>query len=178
MKNLISFFNLGNQMQWYVDDEWYAWNIIFEILGCYTSPPPSAARKGGAPPPGEPTLDGAVLRHPVGNPKRKVWEAQQQVSLSCETKVYRTSKRKPNFRRRCLLALWHFGQWRQKDTIDVKLFTSSNMEPAHNITKNFVPNLRWGCQSHRFAVNKGLSVSSGKRVIVCKNVNRASNSKQ
>jgi hypothetical protein len=24
------------------------------------------------------------------------------------------------------------------------------------------PNLRWGCQSHRFAVNKGLSVSSGK----------------
>jgi hypothetical protein len=34
-----------------------------------------------------PTCDGAVLRHPVGNPKRKVWGAQQQVSLSCETKV-------------------------------------------------------------------------------------------
>jgi hypothetical protein len=32
-------------------------------------------------------FDGAVLRHPVGNPKRKVWGAQQQVSLSCETKV-------------------------------------------------------------------------------------------
>jgi hypothetical protein len=30
--------------------------------------------------------DGAVLRHLVGNPKRKVWGAQQQVSLSCETK--------------------------------------------------------------------------------------------
>jgi hypothetical protein len=28
-----------------------------------------------------------MLRHPVGNPKRKVWGAQQQVSLSCETKV-------------------------------------------------------------------------------------------
>jgi hypothetical protein len=38
-------------------------------------------------------------RHPVGNPKRKVWWAQQQVFLSCETKVYRTSRRKPNFRR-------------------------------------------------------------------------------
>jgi hypothetical protein len=38
------------------------------------------------------------VRHPVGNPKRKVWGAQQQVSLSCETKVYRTSRRKPNFR--------------------------------------------------------------------------------
>jgi hypothetical protein len=33
-------------------------------------------------------------RHPVGNPKRKVWWAQQQVSLSCETKVYQTSRRK------------------------------------------------------------------------------------
>jgi hypothetical protein len=38
-------------------------------------------------------------RYPVGNPKRKVWWAQQQVSLSCETKVYWTSSRKPNFRR-------------------------------------------------------------------------------
>jgi hypothetical protein len=33
-------------------------------------------------------------RHPVGNPKRKVWWAQQQVSLSYETKVYQTSRRK------------------------------------------------------------------------------------
>jgi hypothetical protein len=107
--------------------------------------------------------DGAVLRHPVGNHKRKVWGAQQQVSLSCETKVYRISRRKPNFRRRCLLALRHFRQRRQKDTVGVKLFTSSNVEPAHNTTKNFIPNLRWDCQSHRFAVNKGLSVSSGKR---------------
>jgi hypothetical protein len=28
---------------------------------------------------------------------------------------------------------------------------SSNAEPAHNTTKYFAPNLRWGCQSHRFA---------------------------
>jgi hypothetical protein len=32
-------------------------------------------------------LDDAMLRHPVGNHKRKVWGAHQQVSLSCETKV-------------------------------------------------------------------------------------------
>jgi hypothetical protein len=35
---------------------------------------------------------------------------------------------------------------------------SSNVEPAHNTTKLLCPNLRWGCQSHRFAVNKGLDV--------------------
>jgi hypothetical protein len=57
-------------------------------------------------------IDGAVLRHPVGNPKRKVWGAHQQVSLSCETKVYQTSRRKPNFRRWCLLASRHSGQRR------------------------------------------------------------------
>jgi hypothetical protein len=61
-------------------------------------------------------IDGAVLRHPVGNPKRKVWGAQHQVSLSCETKVYRTSRRKPNFRRWCLLASQHSGQQHQKST--------------------------------------------------------------
>jgi hypothetical protein len=54
---------------------------------------------------------------------------------------------------------------------------SSNAKPTHNTTKNFAPNLRWGCQSHRFAANKGLSVSSGKRIIVCKKVNSASKSK-
>jgi hypothetical protein len=43
---------------------------------------------------------------------------------------------------------------------------SSNVKPAHNTNKYFAPNLRWGCQSHWFAVNKGLSVSSGKRIIV------------
>jgi hypothetical protein len=28
-----------------------------------------------------------------------------------------------------------------------------NAEPAHNTTKYFAPNLRWDCQSHRFAWN-------------------------
>jgi hypothetical protein len=51
------------------------------------------------------------------------------------------------------------------------------VKSAHNTTKNFAPNLQRGCQLHRFAVNKGLSVSSGKRIIVCKKVNNASESK-
>jgi hypothetical protein len=34
------------------------------------------------------------VRHPVGNPKRKIWWAQQQVFPQYETKVYRTSRRK------------------------------------------------------------------------------------
>jgi hypothetical protein len=51
------------------------------------------------------------------------------------------------------------------------------MKPAHNTTNNFAPNLRCGCQSHRFAVNKGLSIMSGNRIIVCKKVNSASKSK-
>jgi hypothetical protein len=33
-------------------------------------------------------------RHPVGNPKRKVWWAQQQVSLSMKLRFNRTSRRK------------------------------------------------------------------------------------
>jgi hypothetical protein len=72
-------------------------------------------------------VDGAVLRHPLGNPKRKVWGAQQQVSLNCETKVYRTSRRKPNFRRWCLLASWHSRQWRQKMLVRLHLAATWNL---------------------------------------------------
>jgi hypothetical protein len=45
----------------------------------------------------------------------------------------------------------------------VLCFASGNAEPAHNTNKYFAPNLWWGCQSHRFAVNKWMSVSSGKQ---------------
>jgi hypothetical protein len=118
---------------------------------------------------------------PLGTPRGRYDEHSSKSSLSCETKVYQTSRRKPNFRRWCLLASRHSEQWRQKTcwcVVDVGASSPSrNVKPAHNTTNNFSPNLRWGCQSHRFAVNKGLSVSSGKRIIVCKKVNRASNSK-
>jgi hypothetical protein len=41
------------------------------------------------------------------------------------------------------------------------------VEPAHNTTKYFVPNLRWGCQSHRFAWTKGYERIEWKVIIVC-----------
>jgi hypothetical protein len=55
-----------------------------------------------------------VSNSPLGTPRGRYDEHSSKSSLSCETKVYRTSRRKPNFRRWCLLASWHFGQWRQK----------------------------------------------------------------
>jgi hypothetical protein len=112
----------------------------------------------------------AYSNSPLGTPRGRYDEHISKSSLSYETKVYRTSRRKPNFRRWCLLASRHSGQWRQTTCwciVDVGASSpSSNVKPTHNTTKNFAPNLRWGCQSHRFAVNKGLSVSSGNRIIV------------
>jgi hypothetical protein len=133
----------------------------------------------------------ACKYNPLGTPRGRYDEHSSKSSLSCETKVYRTSRRKPNFRRWWLLASRHSGQWRQKPpypyhygrsvdettTLVGVSSPSSNMKPAHNTIKNFAPNLWWGCQSHRFAVNNGLSVSSGKRIIVCNKVNKVSNSK-
>jgi hypothetical protein len=45
---------------------------------------------------------------------------------------------------------------------------SSNVEPAHNTTKVLCPNLQCGCQSHQFAVNKGLNVSYGKIYLIAR----------
>jgi hypothetical protein len=41
---------------------------------------------------------------PLGTPRGRYDEHSSKSSLSYETKVYRTSRRKPNFRRWCLLA--------------------------------------------------------------------------
>jgi hypothetical protein len=78
-------------------------------------------------------------RHPVGNPKRKVWWAHQQVSLSCETKVYQTSRIKPNFRRLMLASFVTALDYLYDASFRALLCTSSNVEPAHNTTKNFAP---------------------------------------
>jgi hypothetical protein len=50
----------------------------------------------------------------LGTLRGRYDEHSNKSSLSCETKVYRTNRRKPNFRRWCLLASWHSRQWRQK----------------------------------------------------------------
>jgi hypothetical protein len=89
----------------------------------------------------------------------------------------RTSRRKPNFRRWWLLASWHSGQGCQTTACRRVAFHQQQRETCTQHNQELCSQLRWGCQSHRFAVNKGLSVSSGKRIIVCNNINRASNSK-
>jgi hypothetical protein len=45
-----------------------------------------------------------VSNSPLGTPRGRYDEHSSKSSLSYETKVYRTSRRKPNFRRWCLLA--------------------------------------------------------------------------
>jgi hypothetical protein len=46
----------------------------------------------------------AYRLHPLGTPRWRYDEHSNKSSLSYETKVYRTSRRKPYFRRWCLLA--------------------------------------------------------------------------
>jgi hypothetical protein len=99
------------------------------------------------------------------------WEPQEEGVMSIAASF--PSVKKPRFmsvRREkqtmwvkvMLASLWQLRTiyiWRLVQA----LLASCNVEPTHNTTKNFAPNLRWGCQSHRFAVNKGMSVSSGKQ---------------
>jgi hypothetical protein len=96
--------------------------------------------------------------------------------LVMKPRLNQTSRRKPNFRRWCLLASWHSGQGRQINCLSACLPPTATWN-LHNTNKYFSPNLWRGCQSHRFAVNKVRSVSSGNRIIVCKKLNRTSNSK-
>jgi hypothetical protein len=101
---------------------------------------------------------------PVGNPKRRVWWAQQQVFPQHETKVYGTSRRKNQLPKAdAQLAS------RQLQTIYIWRLVQGvalhQQQRGTCIQYNQVlcPNLQWGCQSLQFAINKGLSISSGKR---------------
>jgi hypothetical protein len=75
---------------------------------------------------------------PVGNPKRRYDEHSSKSSLSCETKVYRTSRRK---NQTMMLASFMTLWTRAPDKLLVNL-TGSNVKTAHNTTKKFSPNLR------------------------------------
>jgi hypothetical protein len=48
---------------------------------------------------------------PLGTPRGRYDNHNSKSSLSCETKVYRISRRKPNFRRWCLMLLVDVGAW-------------------------------------------------------------------
>jgi hypothetical protein len=66
-------------------------------------------------------------------------EHSSKSTLSCETKVYRTNRRKPNFRRLMLASFAIAPEYLYGASSRALLCTSSNVEPAHNITKYFAP---------------------------------------
>jgi hypothetical protein len=101
---------------------------------------------------------------PVENPKRRLWWAQQQVFPQYETKVYRTSRRKNQTSEGwCPLAsrqLRTIYIWRLVQGLGLHQQQRGTCTQHNQV---LCPNSQWGCQSHRFAANKGLSVSSGQR---------------
>jgi hypothetical protein len=76
---------------------------------------------------------------PLGTPRGRYDEHSSKSSLSCETKVYRTNRRKPTFRR-LMLASFATAPDNLYGSSSRALFcTSSNVEPTHNTTKYFAP---------------------------------------
>jgi hypothetical protein len=80
-----------------------------------------------------------VSNTPLGTPRGRYDEHNSKSSLSCETKVYRTSRRKPNFRRLMLASYATAPNNLYGASSRALLCTSNNVEPAHNTTKNFAP---------------------------------------
>jgi hypothetical protein len=74
----------------------------------------------------------------LGTPKGRYDEHSSKSFLSCETKVIESVGEKPHFRRLMPTSFATLQQWRQINA-GAKLFTSSNMKPAHNTTKYFAP---------------------------------------
>jgi hypothetical protein len=75
----------------------------------------------------------------LGTPRGRYDEHISKSSLNCETKVYRTSRRKPNFRRLILASFTTAPDNLYGASFRALLCTSSNVESAHNTTKNFAP---------------------------------------
>jgi hypothetical protein len=101
------------------------------------------------------------------------WEPQEEGVMSIAASF--PSVKKPRFvdqeRRDERLKVMQTGlialqQGRRLTILVDSSSASSNTEPAHNTTKYFAPNLRWGCQSHQFAWNKGYECIEWKTVEV------------
>jgi hypothetical protein len=94
-----------------------------------------------------------------GTPRGRYDEHSSKFSLSMKTRFNRPVGERNHFRR---LLLADFGNDARRCLWWHGVCASSNVEPAHNITKILCPNLQWGYQSHRFADNKELNISWGK----------------
>jgi hypothetical protein len=103
-----------------------------------------------------------ILNWPVGNPKRRFDEYSSKFSLSYETGVYRSKRRKPNLRRWCLLASWHSNKGAVNDNslAHLQLVATQNLHTTQSntsfLTYDEVINLTGLLET------KGMSVSSGK----------------
>jgi hypothetical protein len=106
-----------------------------------------------------------VLAAQLGIPRGRYDEHNDKFSLSMKPRFNRLVGERNHFWR-LMLASFGDGSWEYYGTYLGHSFGACcNVEPPHNTTKVLCPNLKWGCQSHRFAVNKGLNVSCGNRCL-------------
>jgi hypothetical protein len=82
-------------------------------------------------------------------PREGYDEHNSKSFLSCETKVFRTSRRKNQTSEGwCPLALRHSGQWRQENCRHVG-FHQQQRGTCTQYTQVLCPNSQWGYQCHR-----------------------------
>jgi hypothetical protein len=82
-----------------------------------------------------------IITSQLGTPSGRCDERSNKFFPHLETKVYRSMKKKP-IRLKVMLASFAIAPDNLYGASSKLCFTSSNVEPAHNTTKYFVPNLR------------------------------------
>jgi hypothetical protein len=95
------------------------------------------------------------MTSPLGNPRGGVMSIAASFPSVKKPRFYRSGEERAIRLKVMLTGLITLQQGRHLMILVDSSLANSNTEPAHNTTKYFVPNLRWGCQSHRFAWNKG-----------------------
>jgi hypothetical protein len=82
-----------------------------------------------------------IMARQLGTPSARYDEHSSKFFPPLGTKVYRSKKKKP-IRLKVMLASFATAPDNLYGASSQLCFASSNMEPAHNTTKYFVPNLR------------------------------------
>jgi hypothetical protein len=81
-----------------------------------------------------------IMARQLGTPSGRCDEHSSKFFPQLETKVYRSKNKKP-IRLKVMLASFTIAPDNLYGASTKLGFASSNMEPAHNTTKYFVPNL-------------------------------------
>jgi hypothetical protein len=82
-----------------------------------------------------------IMARQLGTPSARYDEHDSKFFPQLETKVYRSKKKKP-IRLKVMLASFATAPDNLYGASSKLCFTSNNVEPVHNTTKYFVPNLR------------------------------------